>query len=165
MRLLRYLVCCLIYCSITFFSLLTTAMAHETASAALAEELTAKYAECLSIVQESDQDIKDLEKQVGLLTQVNENNKDIGAELSRIDNVIENISNNQSRAKELLLNASTKTEESMNLCQTTIDGSLAELQRVHELYLDAVRDCIRPWYARWEFWMGSIFGLLVGIPL
>ena len=142
--LLRYLAYCLsyrlIYSLITFFSLLPVAMAHETASAALAEELTTKYAECLSIVQESDQDIKVLEKQVSLLTQVNENNKDIGAELSRIDNVIENISNNQNRAKELLLNASTKTEESMSLCQTTIDGSLAELQRVHELYLEAVRD-------------------------
>lgn len=165
MRLLRYLTCCITYGLIMFFSLFSVAMAHESASAALAEELTAKYVECLSIVQESDQDIKALEKQVGLLTQVVENNKDIGVELSRIDNVIENISNNQSRAKELLLNTSTKTEESMNLCQTTIDGSLAELQRVHELYLDAVRDCIRPWYARWEFWMGSIIGLLIGIPL
>jgi len=165
MRLFRYLAYCVTYFLIMFFSLFSVAMAHETVSAALAEELTAKYAECLSIVQESDQDIKDLEKQVGLLTQVNENNKDIGAELSRIDNVIDNISNNQNRAKELLLNASVKTEESMKLCQTTIDDSLAELQRVHELYLDAVRDCIRPWYARWEFWMGAIFGLLVGIPL
>jgi hypothetical protein len=56
-------------------------------------------------------------------------------------------------------------QKNTQLCQQSMDDLIAKVKELNALYNQAFKECLKPWYYRWETWLAFATGLAIGIPL
>jgi hypothetical protein len=59
----------------------------------------------------------------------------------------------------------TLLSEKVVLSQQSVSELDSAIVDLNKKYNRAVRDCLRPWYLRWEFYMGGLRGGLIGLAV
>jgi len=154
----------ILYTSILFFVFLVQPLFSQDLQGAL-NELTKNYDECL----------QRLEKRDSLINMMNDALKTSREIRSNTDSVMINVSQLMLRNKALVYkyekmqtmsdSISFLLKKNLALSQTSVNDLDNALVKLNKKYNTAVKDCIRPWYKRWELYGGAVLGAVLGWQL
>ncbi len=128
-------------------------------------KLKGAYTQCQTHIENRDDKIKALEQQINNFTQ----------QQTALDSIIADLKDASKRAELLIKKQQTiitlsneiekKYQHNTQLCSQSMDELVSKVKELNALYNQAFKECLKPWYARWQTWAGFIAGLAIGIPL
>ena len=139
--------------------------AHESNSDAVIEDLSENLTQCYNRVKTRDQEIHILKEQIRNFKTKGTIDQEIAASYATWQTTANALIKKQERILNQSKQIETKFSENMQLCQTSVNELKTELIAINKLYNDAVKNCLKPWYLRWEFWLGGMIGFAIGIPI
>ncbi len=128
-------------------------------------KLKGAYTQCQTHVDLRDEKIMALEQQINNFTQQQTTLDGIITDLKDASKKAELLIEKQKTIISLSNAIETKYQQNTQLCSQSMDELVAKVKELNALYNQAFKECLKPWYARWQTWAGFIAGLAIGIPI
>ncbi len=128
-------------------------------------KLKGAYSQCQSHVENRDEKIMALEQQINNFTQQQTALDSIIVDLKDASKKAELIIKKQQTIITLSNEIESKYQHNTQLCSQSMDELVSKVKELNALYNQAFKECLKPWYARWQTWAGFIAGLAIGIPI
>ncbi len=128
-------------------------------------KLKGAYTQCQTKIDNRDVKIAALEKQINNFEKYQTSLDNIVMNLKGASDKAQSLIDKQQKIIALSNDIEMKYQQNSQLCQQSMDDLIAKVKELNNLYNQAFKECLKPWYARWETWAGFAVGLAIGIPI
>ena len=128
-------------------------------------KLKGAYSQCQTKIDNRDVKIAALEQQIKNFQSYQTTLDDIVIDLQKSSQNAQSLIAKQEKIIALSQEIENKYQQNSQLCQQSMDDLIVKVKELNALYNQAFKECLKPWYYRWETWLGFAAGLAIGIPL
>jgi len=128
-------------------------------------KLKGAYTQCQTKIDNRDVKIAALEQQISNFESYKSSLDSIVMNLKGASDKAQSLINKQQTIIALSNEIEMKYQANAQLCQQSMDDLVVKVKELNNLYNQAFKECLKPWYARWETWVGFAVGLAIGIPI
>ncbi|UCE19726.1 MAG: hypothetical protein JSV84_05110 [Gemmatimonadota bacterium] len=129
------------------------------------QELSVQYEEALRRLAMRDTLIQVMQAALDTARLMRENTQGLLTDVDSLRAQNESLAIKYDRMIALSDSIQTLLRENVSLSQQSVSELDSAIVDLNKKYNRAVRECLRPWYLRWEFYMGGLIGGLIGMAV